>query len=112
LENPEYGILFFDESRFGTHSRIGHGWFKKGKRTRVKRKLGFKNFYAYTAASPKTGDKFSLLLPYVNAQCMNLFLEKISMWIKEKKAIMVMDRGPVLGFAQRAAISNLKSSVI
>ncbi|WP_256466264.1 hypothetical protein [Wolbachia endosymbiont of Oedothorax gibbosus] len=21
--------FFFDESRFGTHSKVGHGWFKK-----------------------------------------------------------------------------------
>ena len=38
-------VLFFDESRFGTHSRIGHGWFKKGTRPRVKIKLGYNNFY-------------------------------------------------------------------
>ncbi|MBL6665303.1 MAG: hypothetical protein ISQ34_05625 [Rickettsiales bacterium] len=24
-------IYFFDELRFGTHSNIGNGWFKKGK---------------------------------------------------------------------------------
>jgi hypothetical protein len=22
-------LFFFDESRFGTHSKAGHGWFKK-----------------------------------------------------------------------------------
>jgi hypothetical protein len=22
-------LWFFDESRFGTHSKIGHGWFKR-----------------------------------------------------------------------------------
>jgi hypothetical protein len=33
-----------DESRFGTHSKIGHGWFKTGIRTPVKIKLGYKTF--------------------------------------------------------------------
>jgi hypothetical protein len=37
-------VMFFDESRFGTHSKIGHGWFKTGSRSRVKIKLGYKNF--------------------------------------------------------------------
>ena len=48
-KNPEYEVFFFDESRFGTHSKIGHGWFATGSRTAVKKKLGFKNFYLYTA---------------------------------------------------------------
>ena len=32
---------FFDESRFGTHSKIGHGWFRTGIRAPIKIKLGF-----------------------------------------------------------------------
>ena len=36
-------LWFIDESRFGTHSKIGHGWFKTGIRTPVKIKLGYKN---------------------------------------------------------------------
>jgi hypothetical protein len=32
-------VLFFDEARFGTHTKIGYGWFKKGKRTPVKVKI-------------------------------------------------------------------------
>jgi transposase len=35
-------IMFFDESRFGTHSKIGHGWFKRGSRTPVKIKLCYR----------------------------------------------------------------------
>lgn len=46
---PEKELFFFDESRFGTHSKIGHGWFKKGIRTQVKVKLGRQNFYLYSA---------------------------------------------------------------
>ena len=34
-------ILFFDESRFGTHSKIGHGWFGKGIRSTVSVNLGY-----------------------------------------------------------------------
>lgn len=38
--NPDKELLFFDESRFGTHSKLGHGWFRRGKRTAVAAKLG------------------------------------------------------------------------
>ena len=92
LSSPSHEVFFFDESRFGTHSRIGHGWFKTGSRTEVKKKLGFQNFYLYTAASPKTGSEFSLLTPYVNTEWMNVFLRKMSEWLKEKKAFVVMEQ--------------------
>lgn len=92
LSDSSYEVFFFDESRFGTHSRIGHGWFKTGVRTSVKKKLGFKNFYLYTAASPKTGVDFSLLAPYVNKDGMNIFLEKMSRWLDDRKALVIMDQ--------------------
>jgi transposase len=47
--NPHKRLFFFDEARFGTHLKIGHGWFQKGIRTTVKIKLGFENFYVYSA---------------------------------------------------------------
>jgi transposase len=83
--------FFFDESRFGTHSKIGHGWFKKGERSTVKIKLGFENFYIYTAIDPITGQSFSLKLPYVNTLCMNVFLTEMSQELGEKEAVVIMD---------------------
>lgn len=84
-------MWFYDESRFGTHSKIGHGWFKTGIRTPVKVKLGYKNFYLYSAASPKTGKEFTLLLPNVNIQCMNIFLSEFAKTNKNQKIVIVMD---------------------
>ena len=84
-------VWFFDESRFGTHSKIGHGWFKTGIRTPVKIKLGYKNFYLYSAINPKTGKEFTLLLPNVNINCMNIFLKKLIKKSKGQKIVIVMD---------------------
>lgn len=86
-----YELFFFDESRFGTHSKIGHGWFETGKRTQVKISLGFKNFYVYSALSSKTGDNFHLILPLVNTDCMNTYLQEFSIFLKDRKAIIVLD---------------------
>jgi putative transposase len=55
-------------------------------------KLGFKNFYVYTAVQPKTGAHFSLLLPLVDTQCMNLFLLEMSKHLGAKKPMIVMDQ--------------------
>ena len=90
-QDQDREVFFFDESRFGTHSRAGHGWFKTGNRTPIKRKLGFKNFYLYTAASPKTGDNFSLMIPNIDTLCMNVYLQEFSAWLGEKKVFLVID---------------------
>ena len=84
-------MWFYDESRFGTHSKIGHGWFKTGIRTPVKVKLGYKNFYLYSAASPKTGKEFTLLLPNVNINCMNIFLSEFAKENQGQKIVIIMD---------------------
>lgn len=84
-------IFFFDESRFGTHSKIGHGWYKTGSRTRVDVKLGFQNFYVYSAVEPSNGGNFSLILPYVNTHCMNLFLSQLSNELSGEDAIVIVD---------------------
>jgi hypothetical protein len=89
--NLQADLYFFDESRFGTHSNLGLGWFIKGSRTPVKVKLGFKNFYVYGAICPDTARHFELILPQVNTECMNVFLEEMAKEVGDKKIIMVMD---------------------
>jgi hypothetical protein len=88
---PHKSLYFFDESRFGTHSNVGHGWFSRGSRTVVKIKLGFENFYAYSGVNPMSGENFSLLLPYVNTDCLNLFLAEMSNNLGNQEIILVMD---------------------
>lgn len=90
-EDKTKSIFFFDESRFGTHSKLGHGWFKKGSRTLVNTKLGFQNFYLYSAVDIHSGEDFTLILPKVNTTCMNLFLSEMAKYIHNKSIIIVMD---------------------
>ena len=63
-------------------------------RTAVKKRLGFKNFYFYTAVNPKTGAECSLLAPLVNAEWLSLFLQELSESLQSKKAFVIMDRAP------------------
>ena len=90
-ENPKKELYFFDESRFGTHSKIGHGWFLKGFRTSIPVKLGFQNFYVYSAVSPQTGGDCTLLMPYVNTKCMNAFLEHMAKELEGREIFLVID---------------------
>ena len=86
--------IYFDESRFGTHSNIGHGWFKCGKiRDKVDYKLGYKNFYMYSAVAPLSGNNFSLIMPNADTINFNVYLKELSCYLKKlgKKALLVMD---------------------
>ena len=89
--NRNAELYFFDESRFGTHSKIGHGWFDTGKRTQVEVSLGFKNFYVYSAISSTSGDALHLVMPNVDTDCMNAFLGEMAIQLEGKAAIMVLD---------------------
>ena len=53
--------------------------------------LGYKNFYLYSAVNPKTGKEFTLLLPNVNINCMNIFLEEFAKVNQFTKIALVMD---------------------
>jgi transposase len=84
-------VMFFDEARFGTHSRRGYGWFARGTRPVVITKIGYQNFYLYGAISVNGGDNFSLILPSVNVDCMNLYLEQLSREYPQDTIALIMD---------------------
>jgi transposase len=54
-------------------------------------KLGFKNFYLYSAVELGTGDHFTLEIPYVNADCLNIFLEELSKSYPNDTLLLIMD---------------------
>jgi len=89
-KNPNKPILYFDESRFGTKTKTGLGWFKKGTRTPIKIKSGFKNFYLYSSINSSNGKHFTLLMPNVDTDCMNVYLQELSKEIT-KDFILIMD---------------------
>jgi transposase len=94
LQESETDIFFFDEGRFGLKSTLHRVWAKKGKQAKleVKVKQGYKNTYIYSAISPKTGDSFSYILPFVNTEIMNIYLREFSKEYRNKTIIMVMDQ--------------------
>ncbi len=54
-------------------------------------KIGRQNFYIYSVVNPRSGEEISLLAPYVNTDCMNIFLEQMSKDLGRKEAFLVMD---------------------
>ena len=92
LKKTDYDeVLFFDEARFGTHTKIGYGWFKKGERTPVEVKIGYKAFYVYSAVSAKNGSNLIIKFPSVDTICMNVFLSELSKKYENSKIAFIMD---------------------
>jgi hypothetical protein len=47
--------------------------------------------YVYLAVCPGSGETVSLILPYADTDCMNLFLREISAYYANFRVIMVLD---------------------
>jgi transposase len=63
-----------------------------GKPLQIKVKQAYQNFYIYGAVEPKTGENFSLFLPWVNTEMMNLYLEQMSLAYENEEIILIMDQ--------------------
>jgi transposase len=85
-------LFFFDEGRFGTMPTVGRCWGLRGTQVYSPVNPGYKNFYIYSSVSPHTGDSFSLFLPWVNTEMMNIYLEHFSVGFPDKHIMLIMDR--------------------
>ena len=60
----------------------------------IKTMMGFEYRYLYKAASPKTGESFSLIMPDMTTESFNVFLKEFSKYLDERDVIVVMDNAP------------------
>jgi transposase len=91
-EHPDLKVMFFDEGRFGLHSTLTRVWGMRGKPLTIKVRQGYTNFYAYSAIEPSTGDSFSLFLPWVNTEMMNLYFQHMKAEYPEERILLIMDQ--------------------
>jgi transposase len=85
-------IFFFDEGRFGLQSTITRVWAKRGEPVNVKVQQGYESFYSYSCVSPHSGESFSLLLPEVNTDMMNIYLDEFSKEYSNKDILIILDQ--------------------
>jgi transposase len=67
-------------------------WAEKGKRLTCQVKKGYKSFYLFSAVSPHTGESFTLFLPEVNTEMMNIYLKEFNAKYADKKIVIIMDQ--------------------
>jgi len=85
-------LMFQDEGRFGLLGTPRRCWAPHGTRPVVGARLERKYIYAFSAVSPHDGLMDSLVLPWVNAQTMSLFLAEVAQRHADEFVVMVMDQ--------------------
>jgi len=83
--------MFQDEARFGRISDTRYCWCPKPLRPLVKAMVTQEYTYAYAAASPHDGVLDTLILPSVNGECMQLFVEEVARRHANENVLMVVD---------------------
>lgn len=84
--------MFQDEGRFGLLGAPRRCWAPSGVRPVVGARLERKYLYAFSAVSPHDGVLDSLVLPWVNAETMSMFLAEVGRRHADEFVLMVMDQ--------------------
>lgn len=83
--------MFQDEARFGLISDPSRCWAPPGVRPIVSTQIVRQYTYAYAAVSPHDGVLDSLVLPWVNAETMSVFLSEVGRRHAHEFVLMVLD---------------------
>ena len=65
-------------ARVGNKGRLCHLWWRRGERPPGVQQLGYKWAYIFTAIRPATGEDVTLVLPAVNPEAMQVFLDQVA----------------------------------
>lgn len=84
-------LMFMDEARFGRISDTRRCWCPQPIRPVCRAMVSQEYTYAYAAVSVSDGKMDSLILPHVNGECMQIFLDEIAVRYPNHRFIMVLD---------------------
>ena len=83
--------MFQDEARFGRISDVRRCWAPRPVRPLCQAMLTHEYTYVYGAVDVLTGTLDSLILPHVNTECMQLFLDEVAARHPQERIVMVID---------------------
>ena len=83
--------MFMDEARFGRISDTRRCWCPKPIRPVCYAMVTQEYTYAYAAVSVCYGNMDSLILPHVNGECMQIFLDEVAARHLNDRIVMVLD---------------------
>jgi hypothetical protein len=101
-------LMFQDEGRFGLLGTPRRCWAPRGARPVVGARLERRYLYAFSAVSPHDGALDSLVLPWVSAETMSLFLAEVGQRHVDEFIVMVMDQAGWHLAADLAVPANMR----
>lgn len=84
-------LMFQDEARFGLISDNRRCWCPRPMRPLCQSMVTQEYTYAYAAVSVRDGEMDSLILPHVNGQCMQIFIDEVAARHPDDRIVMVLD---------------------
>ncbi|WP_245598044.1 IS630 family transposase [Ottowia thiooxydans] len=90
-QGKDFKLMFQDEARFGRISDVRRCWAPRPVRPLCQGMLTHEYTYAYGAVDVCTGELDSLILPHVNTECMQVFLDEVAARHRDKHIVMVID---------------------
>ena len=86
-------LFFQDEARIGQKGRVCHIWWKRGERPPGLCDKRFTFAYIFAAVEPGTDNAFALVMPHVDTEAMQEFLDQFSATIADDEhVVMFADR--------------------
>ena len=83
--------MFQDEARLGRINDVRRCWVPMPIRPLCQAMLSHEYTYVYESCEPATGAIDALILPHVNTQCMQIFLDTVAARHANDHIVMVMD---------------------
>ena len=90
-ERTPLRVMFHDEARFGRIVDLRRCWCPKPWRPVCRAVVSRQYTYAYAAASVSDGHLDTLVLPHVNAECMQLFVDELARRHPNERIVLVID---------------------
>jgi transposase len=84
-------LMFQDEARFGRINDVRRCWAPHPLRPVCQAMLTHEYTYAYAAVDVITGAMDSLILPYVNTDCMQVFVDEVAARHPGRRIVMALD---------------------
>jgi len=84
-------LMFQDEARFGRISDPRRCWAPRPIRPMCKSLCIREYTYVYSAVEAKSGEVDSLILPYADSKCMQIFLSEVGARHAHEKMVIVLD---------------------
>jgi tRNA A37 N6-isopentenylltransferase MiaA len=84
-------LMFQDEARFGRITEVRRAWAPYPLRPMCRATVTREYTYAYAAVDADSDHLDTLILPHVNTDCMQIFLEEVASRHPDEKLVRVMD---------------------